>query len=322
MDQMKPHIFGAKKIGIGGHVRPDGDCVGSCTALYQYLQNNKDEFQIEQVDLFLEPISPSFHMLVGVDQIIHSFNQEEMYDVFISLDCGGLDRLGNVVKYFEAAKKTINIDHHISNQSFGTINFVVPDASSTCEVLFGLMDEDKITKDIAMSLYVGVIHDTGVFKHSNTSRRTMEVAGALIEKGIDFSKLIDETFYTRSSQQNYILGRCLMESEMTLDNKIIYSSIDRETQTLYQALPSDLDGIIDQLRVVKGVEVAIFIYELEPGQFKISMRSNGVVNVSQIAVSFGGGGHVKAAGCTMKGPVKDIICQLKASIAKQLGIAE
>lgn len=322
MDQMKPHVFAAKKIGIGGHIRPDGDCVGSCTALYQYLLLNKAEFQIEQVDLYLEPISPSFHMLAGVEEIIHSFQQEEVYDVFISLDCGGIDRLGNAVKYFETAKKTINIDHHISNQSFGTINFVVPDASSTCEVLFDLMDEEMITKEIAESLYVGIIHDTGVFKHSNTSKKTMAIAGCLIEKGIDFSKLIDETFYTRSSQQNLILGRCLIDSEMILEDKIIFSSIDRATQTFYQALPSDLDGIIDQLRVVKGVEVAIFIYELEPGQFKISMRSNGTVNVSQIAVSFGGGGHVKAAGCTMKGPVKDIINQLKVPIAVQLGITE
>lgn len=318
MDHMKVAVLGASKIAIAGHIRPDGDCIGSCTALYQYLIQNKEEFQIDQVDVYLEPFGNEFHMLAGLEEIKHSFEKDEDYDLFISLDCGSLDRLGKALKYYTSAKKTINIDHHISNQSFGMINYVVVDASSTCEVLFGLMEEEKITKEIATSLYVGIIHDTGVFKHSNTSRKTMNIAGVLLEKGINHSYLIDETFYSRTGTQNQILGRCLMESRMLFDGKIIVSSINRNILELYQGVPTDLDGIIDQLRIVKGVEVAIFIYQLESQEYKVSLRSNGPVNVSQIAVHFGGGGHIKAAGCTMIGTVEDITDQISKQIIAQL----
>ena len=317
MEKINAELIGAKKIVIAGHVRPDGDCIGSCTALYQYLMQSRKELGIEQVDVYLEPFGNEFHMLNGIDNIKHTYEADETYDVFISLDSGSLDRLGSAIKYFNTAKKTINIDHHISNQSFGMVNHVVADASSTCEVLYGLMEEDRITEGIAASLYVGIIHDTGVFKHTNTSEKTMQIAGSLISKGIPYSKLIDESFYSKTYMQNQILGRCLMESILMLDGKVVVSSINRKMIEFYQASSSDLDGIIDQLRVTKGTEVAIFIYETEPHEFKVSMRSNGEVNVSKIAVYFGGGGHIKAAGCTMRGQIHDVINNLTPHIDAQ-----
>src|SRR5690606_33574918 len=140
-------LAGAKKIVIVGHVRPDGDCIGSCTALYQYLMNIKDELDIETIDVYLEPFGDNFNLISGIKDIKHSYESDEEYDVFISLDCSSLDRLSNGLKYFNTAKKTINIDHHISNTLFADINHVVADASSTCEVLYELLDEDKITKE-------------------------------------------------------------------------------------------------------------------------------------------------------------------------------
>jgi bifunctional oligoribonuclease and PAP phosphatase NrnA len=322
MEKINAEIIGVKKIAIAGHVRPDGDCIGSCTALYLYLKQNKEEFGIEQIDVYLEPFGNEFRILTGVDEIRHTYECEEEYDLFISLDCGSLDRLGNALKYFETAKKTLNIDHHISNQSFGKINHVIADASSTCEVLFTIMEEERITKEIAECLYVGIIHDTGVFKHSNTSEKTMNIAGKLISKGIDFSTLIDESFYAKTYMQNQILGRCLMESILVLGGKVVFSSISRKMLDFYGASSSDLDGIIDQLRVTKGTEVAIFVYETEPNEYKVSMRSNGEVNVSKIAVYFGGGGHIKAAGCTLRGSVHDVINNLTLHIDAQLKLLE
>lgn len=319
MKMIDTEVKGAKKIAIAGHIRPDGDCIGSCTALYQYLNSRKEELGIRQVDVYLqEPLGIEFHILTGFDEIKHSYEADENYDVFISLDCGSLDRLGNAIKYFETAKKTLNIDHHISNLSFAKINHVVADASSTCEVLFTLMEEESITKEIAESLYVGMIHDTGVFKHSNTSEKTMNIAGKLISKGIDFSSLIDESFYSKTYIQNQILGRCLMESILVLEGKVVFASISRKMLDFYEAATSDLDGIIDQLRLTKGTEVAIFIYETDRHEFKVSMRSNGEVNVSKIAVYFGGGGHIRAAGCTIHGSVHDVINNLTAHIEAQL----
>lgn len=318
MVKIDAELISVKRIAIAGHVRPDGDCIGSCTALYQYLKQNKDELGLQQIDVYLEPFGNEFHVLNCVDEIKHTFDTDEVYDAFISLDCGSLDRLGSAVRYFHTAKKTINIDHHISNQSFGMVNHVVADASSTCEVLFELLNEDRIDQEIAKSLYIGIIHDTGVFKHSNTSEKTMQIAGRLISKGIEFSKLIDETFYSKTYMQNQILGRCLMESILVLDGKVVVSSISGKMLDFYQAAPSDVDGIIDQLRVTKGTEVAIFIYELDLHKFKVSMRSNGDVNVSRIAVYFGGGGHVKAAGCTMQGSIHDVINNITPHIEAQL----
>jgi phosphoesterase RecJ-like protein len=318
MNKINADLIVTGKVAIAGHIRPDGDCIGSCIALYQYLTQNKKEFHIEKVDVYLEHFGNEFGMLKGIDHIIHSYESDEAYDVFISLDCGSLDRLGNAVKYFNSAKKTINIDHHISNLNFAGINHVVADASSTCEVLFELMDESLITKDIAEALYVGIIHDTGVFKHSNTSENTMKIAGRLISKGINHSVLIDDSFYAKTYMQNQILGRCLMESILVLDGKVVFATISRKILDLYGATSSDLDGIIDQLRVTKGTEVAIFIYETDYQEFKVSMRSNGDVNVSKIAVFFGGGGHIKAAGCTMKGSFHDVINNLTPHIEAQL----
>lgn len=318
MNKINAELIGAKKIAIAGHIRPDGDCIGSCTALYLYLTQNKEEFKIDQVDVYLEPFGNEFRILTGVEEIKHTYESEEMYDVFISLDCGSLDRLGSALKFYNTANKTINIDHHISNQSFGKVNHVVADASSTCEVLFTVMDEERITKEIAEALYVGIIHDTGVFKHSNTSEKTMNIAGKLISKGIDFSELIDESFYSKTYIQNQILGRCLMESILVMDGRVVFASINRRMLDFYEASSSDLDGIIDQLRVTKGTEVAIFVYETDFQEFKVSMRSNGEVNVSKIAVYFGGGGHIKAAGCTMKGSLHDVINNLTPHIEAQL----
>lgn len=322
MEKINAELIGAKAIAIAGHIRPDGDCVGSCTALYLYLTQNKEDFGIDKVDVYLEPFGSEFGILTGTDDIRHSYDSNEVYDVFISLDCGSLDRLGNAFKFFNTAKKTINIDHHISNLTFAGVNHVVADASSTCEVLFTLMEEDRISKETAEALYVGIIHDTGVFKHSNTKEKTMMIAGKLISKGIDFSTLIDESFYAKTYLQNQVLGRCLMESMLVLHGKVVFAAISRRMLDFYGATHADLDGIIDQLRVTKGTEVAVFIYETDLHEYKVSMRSNGEVNVSKIAVYFGGGGHIKAAGCTMRGSAHDVINNLTPHIEAQLQALE
>jgi len=311
-------LTGAKKIAIAGHIRPDGDCIGSCTALFLYLNDCRYELGLEQVDVYLEPFGQEFNILSGTENIRHSCDYDETYDVFISLDCSSPDRLGNAIKYFNSAKRTVCIDHHITNVRFADINHVVADASSTCEVLYNLMDGGRITKEIAKSLYIGIVHDTGMFKNSSTSDKTMEIAAQLLKTGIDFTRLIDETFIQKSYMQLQILGKCLIESMLLIGGKVIVSSIDRKTLDFYGANFADLNGIIDQLRTVKGCEVAIFIYETSNNEYKVSLRSNGIVDVSKIAYHFGGGGHIRAAGCTMAGTVNEIINNLTPHIEEQL----
>lgn len=316
MEKILNEINESKTIGIAGHVRPDGDCVGSCMALYLYLKKNLPA--TIQIDVYLEAIPKRFDMIKDINVIKQVNETNTVYDLFISLDSGSLDRLGMAETYFNQAKTTINIDHHISNTKFGISNHVISDASSTCEVLFDLFDEDKIDQDIATALYLGIIHDTGVFKHSNTTKKTMNIAGKLIDKNVPFSKMIDETFYMKNYVQNQILGRCLLKSMLILDNKCIVSYLSKNEMELYGATSSDLDGVIDQLRVTEGIEVAIFLYELDFHEFKVSMRSNGIVDVRKIATNYNGGGHIKAAGCTMRGTVHDVINGLTGYIECQL----
>lgn len=305
----------AKTVAIGGHVRPDGDCVGSCMGLYQYICKCYPDVK---ADVYLEEIPDSFHMLEVVGEILHEVKEEKVYDLFIALDCGDAARLGFSQCLFENAKTTLCVDHHISNQAFADENYIVPEASSTSELIYRLIDREHITKEIAECLYLGIVHDTGVFQYSCTSPETMEAAADLMRKNIRASEIIDKTFYEKTYAQNQILGRALLESSLLLNGKCIVSYITKEMMDFHGVKTKDLEGIVSQLRVTKGVEVAILLYETASQEYKVSLRASGDVDVSKVAQYFGGGGHVKAAGVTMKGTVQDIIDNLAEQIAVQM----
>lgn len=316
LEKITDYLNGVKSIGMAGHINPDGDCVGSCMGLYTYLRH---QFKDIEVDLYMEPISDKFKFLKYTDEIKNEYQGDKVYDLFISLDSSDVDRLGNFRPYFESAKRTMCIDHHISNTAFAGDNVVYTKASSASEVVYGLLDEDKVDYDVACALYLGIVHDSGVFKYSNTSAQTMCIAGKLMEKGIPFTQIIDNTFYTKTYVQNQILGRALLESVMFYDGKCIFSVVKKDEFEFYNITNKDLDGIVEQLRITKGVECAIFLYEVEKLEYKVSLRSNEIVDVSAIATHFGGGGHVKAAGFNMKGNVYDVINNISEQIELQLG---
>ena len=302
---------------ILGHVRPDGDCLGSTLGLYHYIQTN---YPAIRAAVYLEESSPKFGYLAGYDAILHE-TDEERYELCICLDCGDEERLGSFGVFLANASKSLCLDHHITNTRFCEVNLVSENASSTCEVLFEQLDEEKIDKAAAECLYTGLIHDTGVFKYSCTSARTMEIAGKLMAKGIDFGSIIDNSFYKKTYVQNQILGRALLQSITFLDGKCIFSALRQSEMEFYGVNGKDMDGIIDQLRVTECVEVAIFICQTGPQEFKVSLRSQNAVDVSRIASYFGGGGHVRAAGCTMSGRIHDVVNNLSLHIAKQLDAA-
>ena len=181
-----------------------------------------------------------------------------------------------------------------------------------------MLDYDKISKECAEALYMGIVHDTGVFKHTNTSRKTMHIAGDLIAKGLNTSHIIDDTFYRKTYAQNQILGRALMESVLLFEGKVIYSIVTKEMLKFYGLTGADLDGIIDNLRMTEGVECAILMYEIGIDKYKISLRSNDYVNVSEVASGFGGGGHIRAAGCTLTGLSHKVLDKLLVPIKEQL----
>ena len=314
MKKIVEEVRGAKSVAISGHIRPDGDCVGSCMGLYLYLTK---ELPDAQIDVFLEKPSDVFNCIWGVDEIKDAaLYQNVVYDVFVALDCSK-DRLGDAEAIFDNAKRTINIDHHISNTGCGDVNYLRADASSASELVFELLDEDKLNVEIAKALYIGIIHDTGVFQYSNTAPDTLVAASKLVKYGFNFPEIIEETFYEKTYVQNQIMGRALLESILFMDGKCIVAVISKEMMDFYGVTGKDLDGIINQMRNTKGVECAIFLYELDDMEYKVSMRSGGQINVSAIAQFFGGGGHVRAAGCTVEGTAHDVINNISAQIELQ-----
>lgn len=312
---IKDIIENADSIAISGHIHPDGDCIGASLALYTYIKENGKVVP----DVYLEPISKEFSELPNASEIKNEVT-DQVYDLFIMLDVGDKARLGFAEKIYDNAKKKVCIDHHVTSLGIADINVINPTLSSTCELLFGMMEENLISKDCASCLYTGLIHDTGVFHHNSTSKRTMEVAGILMEKGIDFPGLIDRSFYQKTYKQNQVLGRCLMESLLIWNGLGIVSYLTKKDMDFYMVNSNDLSGIIDQLRLTEGVKVAILVYENEPHTYKVSMRSTVEdIDVSKVASFFGGGGHKMAAGCTISSSkVHGIINNVTKQIEMQL----
>ncbi len=304
----------ARRVAIGGHVRPDGDCVGSCMGLYLYMKDNYPDIQ---TDVYLEPIPEKFKIISGTEDIRSEIQEGEAYDLFICLDCGDEERLGFSMPLFQSALHTFCMDHHVSNQSFAEYNQIVPDASSTSELIYGIMDKKRVTREIAECLYMGIAHDTGIFQYSNVSPSTFRMAAELLETGIDAAELIDFTYYEKTYAQNQVLGRALLESIVFMDGKCIAAFMKKSQMDFYGVTPKDLDGIVSQLRITQGVEVAIFAYETEKDLYKVSLRSKKAIDVSVIAGYFGGGGHVRAAGCIMPGTIYDVLNNLSRQIELQ-----
>ena len=305
-----------KTIGITGHVRPDGDCVGAVLGMYAYLSN---AYKDADIRIFLEEPASMFSFLKGFDQIDSTFAYPGQFDVFFSLDSGDLKRIEKAEKLFLGAKKSICIDHHVSNTGFGDVAHIEPGASSTCEILTRLFEEEYMDDEVAKALYTGIAHDTGIFRYSSVGPETFIALSKLVKYDFDGSRRTDETFLQKTYVQNQILGRTLLESILFMDGKCIAGYIDRKTMEFYEVNSKDFEGIVNQLQVTKGVEVAIFMHETGTLEHKVSLRSNGRVDVSVIAAYFGGGGHVRAAGCTMNGTFHDVLNNLSLHIEKQLG---
>lgn len=286
----------ASSIAIIGHVNPDGDCIGSNLGLYNYIIDN---YKDKKVDVYEESFSSSFKFLNGAKKIKRDTNGDS-YELAISVDVSDVERLGKFKELYNTSISTACIDHHVSNKGFGDFCYIDPDASSACEALVDILDLEKISLNAAQSLYLGIVHDTGVFKYGATSRHTMEVAGALLEKGVDSAYIIDETFYKKSYKQNLLMSRVILESNLYEGGKVISGYISKEIFKEFKCTKQDTEGIVEQLRLTDGVEVAIFAYQLAKKSYKFSLRAKNYVDVNAIAQHFGGGGHIRAAGFSVE----------------------
>ena len=307
IDNIKEEINKAKDIVILTHENPDGDAVGSALAMYLTLKKMNKE-----VDVIIPEYSNVFKFLPGAESIKKE-GKETPYDLAISVDVTGIKRLNGFSKYFENAITKIQIDHHEVNDMFADYNFVNPASPACAQILILVIEElgIEIDKQIGTCLLTGIITDTGGFKYEGVSAETFEFASWLLAKGVNVSDIYKRVLQVKS-RANFELRKLIMDRmEFLHDNKITFTYITSEDMQKVKAMPGDHEGLVEVGRDIEGVEVSIFLRQTEKG-YKASLRANNYVNVSDVALLFNGGGHMRAAGCDMAGDLE----QCKEKIVK------
>ncbi len=309
LDDILDQINKADKIVILTHENPDGDAMGSSLAMYHALKAYG-----KNPDIIIPEHSKVFNCLPGIEQI-KTKSDIEHYDLAISLDCATIKMLNGFSNYFENAKVKVSIDHHGTNTMFGDYNYVNPDSPACSQILLVILEYFgiEITKDIGTCILAGIITDTGGFKYQGVTAETFEFVAWLLNKGVNVSKIYRQVLETKT-KANFELHRIANNRVEFLENgKIAYTYITKEDEEKVHAENGDYEGIVENARDIENVEVSIFIRQTDKG-CKISLRSNEYVNVSDACVAFGGGGHPKAAGCTIPGTIE----QAKEMILKEI----
>lgn len=309
LDNILEEINKAEKIVILTHENPDGDAIGSSLAMYHALKAYG-----KNPDLIVPEHSKIFNCLPGIDQL-KTQSDIEHYDLAISLDCAAIKMLNGFANYFENAKVKVCIDHHSTNTMFGDYNYVNPDAPACAQILLVILEYFgiEVSKEIGTCILAGIITDTGGFKYQGVTAETFEFVSWLLNKGVNVSKLYRQVLEVKT-KANFELHRIASNRIEFLENgKVAYTYITKEDEEKVHSENGDHEGIVDIGRGVEGVEVSIFIRETAKG-CKISLRSNDYVNVSDACLVFGGGGHARAAGCTIPGSIE----QVKEKVLKEV----
>lgn len=297
MSLLHEKILKANTISIMGHINPDGDCLGSTLALYNYILNIDST---KKVKVYLMEAQKKFSILNGFDKICHTNTDTIVYDLGIICDCSTEDRVKEFYKYFDTAKDKFIVDHHASSTNVQCDAVIEKGAAATCQVLFDLLDDKYIDKKVAECLYVGLAHDSGLFRYDSTTVHTLEVAASLIKKGIAFAELLDSTMFKEKFNQKLLLAKVYERAKFLCKGKVLFSyALMSELKDL-NLEKGDLDLCAPNLRQTEGVDLAVFIYDIGKNVYKISLRSNtDNIDCSVFAKERGGGGHRRAAGFTV-----------------------
>lgn len=286
-------INNSKNICIAGHKAPDGDCIGSVMALYEFLKPlNKN------LTVCIDGIIPfNYKSFVPDDVIAQDYDNKE-FDLLFILDCSDAERLGKFKYVFNNAKKSVCIDHHKTNNSYCDINIIDSSMSSTGELLYDVLNTSgqKLTQKIATYIYIAILTDTGKFSYSNTTGGTHRKTAELIDLGVDIA-LIDNIVFN-SKPSNVVKGfiESISSIELYYNNKFGIASITKDILDRNNVDMGDIDGVVEFIREIKEVEVSCVLKEYEKNNTKISLRSKNNIDVSEISVKYDGGGHAKAAG--------------------------
>ncbi len=305
---------------IVGHIRPDGDCVGSQLGLALALRG-----QGKKVTVWNEDPMPQKLAFLDRDQLFQRPKRGHKFDCVIATDCASFERLGKAGAHTTNRKQFINIDHHASNTRYGHLNWVSPREPSSGELIYRLLKTAKwpITKPIADCLFTAVSTDTGSFQYPTTRPGTFHVGAELVTRGADLAKICDEVYQSYPLSRAKLLKHVYTNFRLTHNDKIAYFWLKKSDFTRTGAEADDSEGLIDHIRAIAPVEVACLFEELEPELTRISLRSkNEKVNVNEIAAQFGGGGHKAAAGARIPGKPLAIQRQVIAAVKKALDTAK
>ena len=313
IDNIKEEIEKAKDIVILTHESPDGDAVGSALAMYLALKKLG-----KTPEIIIPEYSNVFQFLPGAANI-QKEGKQETYDLAIAVDVTGIKRLNGFANYFETAKTKIQIDHHQINDMFADYNFVDPASPACAQTLIFIIEQlgVEIDKEIGTCLLTGIITDTGGFKYEGVSAETFEFTSGLLAKGVNVSDVYKKVLQVKTKANFELRKRIMDRMEFLVDNKITYTYITLEDEKETGAQPGDHEGLVEVGRDIEGVEVSIFVREVENG-YKVSLRSNNYVNVADVSIAFNGGGHIRAAGCNISGSLEQVKEKIISEVKKYI----
>lgn len=310
-------IKSSKNILIISHVNPDGDTLGSMCGLYSVIF---EHFKKKCDMLTLSKLPDVYSFMPHYNEIKHldDIDNSREYDLVINVDVAAIDRICGGKILFDKAKITVNIDHHKTNNAYGDLNFINPDASSTGEVLFELFEQMgwKINLDCAICLYTAILTDTGSFRFDNTKPKTFECASKLVELGVNPSDMYKKVYESDSKTLVMFQAYCLSKAKFLDDDKIAYISVYRKDMEKFSANEECMEGLTEKLRAIVSTQIAFVAKEMKSGGTKISMRSKSI-DIAEICSVFNGGGHKFAAGCTIKAPIEKACKLLLEEIEKR-----
>ncbi len=313
LDEILIEIKKAEKIVIITHESPDGDAVGSSLAMKLMLrQIGKD------ADVIIPEYSKMYKFLPLANEI-KEMSEVKKYDLAISLDCATSKRLMGL-EYFENAKRTIVIDHHGSNNMYGDLNYVNPVSPACCEILASIAEyfEIPISKELGTCIMTGIITDTGGFRHDGITPDTFEYTADLIRLGVDVPDIYKRTLRTKTKASFELTKRVIDRLELLEDGKISFTYINNQDEVEVDSQAGDHEGLVDIGKDIEGVQVSIFVRQKKDMEnvYKVSLRSEDGINVSDICLVFGGGGHARAAGAVIQGSLDEVKEKLVKEIKK------
>ncbi|HNV69345.1 MAG TPA: bifunctional oligoribonuclease/PAP phosphatase NrnA [Candidatus Ozemobacteraceae bacterium] len=299
-----------------GHPDGDGDSIGSQLALHHFCR----ALGKRSVPLNFDPIAPSISWLAGCGDFAGGLDDGEHFDVIFLMETTDIGRMGDRARFFTRATTRIHLDHHVGVKGLGDLNVLDDEASSTCEILFDLLEgmDHQLTIPSLEALYVGIMTDTGNFRFPNTTLRSHEIAGQMLTRGVEATRLYKLVYEANQVTRILMHGTAMSRVTTRCRGKLQYTWLTREDFTRHGATNVDADGAINPLCTIVGTDVALLFRELESGQIKVSLRSTGRFDVCVVSRTFGGGGHRLAAGVQIAGPLERAIDNLLQVIEPEL----